>query len=169
VKGVSTTVVPGAIPETRHGESVGLLLSTFGRFRRQLGRLGARSFDSSEIGATHAEFLRLVGRHPGISVKAAAAEMGLAANSVSTVVSALVRAELLVRTPDPADRRVMRLHLTADAQRVADTARRHRHELLSAAFDRLDSAERADLARGLAVLAKLTDVLRERELSGDRS
>ncbi|MQY23437.1 MarR family winged helix-turn-helix transcriptional regulator [Nocardia macrotermitis] len=144
-------------------ELVGGMLRVFGRFRRQVRRLAGRVFDQPGISDAQAEFLRLVSRHPGISVKAAAAELGLAPNSVSTFVSALVKTDLLVREQDPEDRRASRLSLTPDVQRSVDETRRRRHELVGAALGELTAREREDLARGLAVVEKLTDLLHERE------
>ena len=46
------------------------------------------------------EMLRLVGRQPGISVRAAATELGLAPNTASTLVSKLAADGLLIRTVD---------------------------------------------------------------------
>lgn len=143
----------------RRTELVNQLFGVVWRFRRQVGRRAGRVFDRPDIGTTQAEFLRLVSRHPGISVKEAAGRLGLAANSVSTVVTSLVKDDLLLREPDPGDRRVMRLRLPADAQALADATRRQRHTLVSEALDALHPDERADLERGLAVLAKLTDSL----------
>ncbi|WP_019933067.1 MarR family winged helix-turn-helix transcriptional regulator [Nocardia sp. BMG111209] len=144
-------------------ELVGALLGSFGRFRRQVARLAGRSFDRSGVSDSQAEFLRLVGRNPGISVKAAAAEMGLAANSVSTFVTALVHADLLMREQDPADRRVTRLSLPVPVQRLVDETRRRRHTFITAALDELTAEERADLIRGLAAVNRMTDLLHERE------
>ncbi|MFE9581380.1 MarR family winged helix-turn-helix transcriptional regulator [Nocardia sp. NPDC006044] len=144
-------------------ELVGRLMSTFGRFRRQLARLVGRSFDQPGVSAAQAEFLRLVGRNPHISVKAAAVELGLAPNSVSTFVTALVKAELLVREPDPADRRATRLSLPGPVQRSVDETRRRRHDLVATALAELTAAERAELIRGLEVVGKLTGILHEHE------
>jgi DNA-binding MarR family transcriptional regulator len=139
------------------------VVSTFGRFRRQVGRLGGRAFDRPGISESQAEFLRLVGRNPGISVKAAAAELGLAANSVSTLVTAMVRNGLLVRRPDPDDRRATHLSLPPQVQRIIDETRRRRNELVDVAMAELTEQERYDLARGLAVVARLTEILRRGE------
>lgn len=144
-------------------ELVGGMLGAFGRFRRQVRRLAGRAFDQPGISDSQAEFLRLVSRRPGISVKEVAAEMGLAANSVSTFVSALLKAELLVREQDPGDRRVMRLSLPGHVQRSVDETRRRRHEFVEGALNELSAKELADLIRGLAVVDKLTDLLHARE------
>lgn len=89
--------------------------------------------------------------------------MGLAPNSVSTFVTALVKDDLLVREPDPADRRVMRLSLPAHVQRDVDDIRRRRHDIVATALDALTPAERDDLLRGLAVVDKITELLHDHE------
>ncbi|WP_308163061.1 MarR family winged helix-turn-helix transcriptional regulator [Nocardia alni] len=144
-------------------ELVSGLFGAFGRFRRQVRRLAGRSFDRAAISDSQAEFLRLVGRSPGISVKAVAAEMGLAPNSVSTFVSALVKADLLVREQDPDDRRVIRLTLPAQVQRSVDEVRQRRHEVVRGALGELSAQERDELIRGVAAIDKLIGLLYERE------
>jgi DNA-binding MarR family transcriptional regulator len=86
------------------------------------------------------ELLRLIARHPGIRVGEAASELGLADNTVSTLVSQLSRRRLLVRTADPADRRVGHLRLTAAAQRRSDRIRLQRLGVLGLALSRLDAS-----------------------------
>lgn len=146
-----------------HSELFALLFSSMGRLRRQVGRLAGRSFDESALSGAQTEFLRLVGRRPGISVKEAAAELGSAANSVSTLVTESVKAGLLVREPDPADRRATRLSLTPDARRLADESRRHRIEVVAYALDRLTPTERDELRAGRRAMTRLTDVLHDYE------
>ncbi|WP_099023361.1 MarR family winged helix-turn-helix transcriptional regulator [Mycolicibacterium palauense] len=136
------------------------LFGTVGRFRRQVRRTG-RGFDESGLTESQAELLRLVGRRPDVSVSEAAAELGLAPNTASTLVSKLSAAGLLVRTCDPADRRVGRLRLTDSAQRVADASKAARRAALAGALDQLDSEDVAALRGGLEVLAKLTRLLQE--------
>ncbi|MBI3214293.1 MAG: MarR family transcriptional regulator [Mycobacterium sp.] len=139
------------------------LLSTIGRFKRQIRRSAPRGFDGAGLSEAQAELVRLVGRQPGISVSQAAAELGLAANTASTLVSKLSADGLLVRTADPTDRRVGRLQLAESAQRTADDSRNARRSALAGALERLDADELADLTAGLAVLTKLTGLLDERQ------
>ncbi|WP_264992726.1 MarR family winged helix-turn-helix transcriptional regulator, partial [Mycobacterium montefiorense] len=80
-----------------------------GRFRRQLRRSVDRGFDSGRFTESQSELLWLVGRRPGISVRAAADELGLVPNTASTMVSKLVANGLLVRTVDQTDRRACQL------------------------------------------------------------
>ena len=137
------------------------LFSTVGRFRRTVRRSGPRGFDLSGITESQAELLRLVGRQPGISVSAAAADLALAPNTASTLVSKLSADGLLVRTPDPEDRRVGRLALTAPAQRLADESRAARRAALAQVLDGLDADETRALAAGLQVLSDITKKLQE--------
>ncbi|MBJ7339797.1 MarR family winged helix-turn-helix transcriptional regulator [Mycolicibacterium sp.] len=137
------------------------LLATAGRFRRQVRRTGGGPRIGTGLPESQAELLRLVGRQPDISVRHAAAELGLAANTASTLVSRLSSEGLLVRTVDPDDRRVGRLRLTESAQRLADESRAIRRAALGAALARLDSDQRERLSDGLAVLSDVTRLLRE--------
>ncbi len=136
------------------------LFGTVGRFRRTVRRAAGSSFTG--LTESQAELLRLVARQPGISVSAAAAELGLAANTASTLVSKLSAEGLLVRTPDPDDRRVGRLELTAPAQELADASRAARRAVLAEALDELDDDDTRALADGLRVLASLTATLQEK-------
>jgi DNA-binding MarR family transcriptional regulator len=103
--------------------------------------------------------LRVVDRQPGISVKEAAGQLRAAPNTVSTLVGELVGAGLLTRTRDPANRRVVRLDLTAAARRrlAAYTARRR--AILAAALAGLDPPALADLDRAVAHLRRVEDLL----------
>ncbi|MDG4668418.1 MarR family transcriptional regulator [Mycobacterium sp. 236(2023)] len=139
----------------------GRLFSVVGRFRRQMRRTTRPGFDGTGLTQSQVELLRLVGRQPGISVREAATELALVPNTASTLVSKLVGDGFLVRTVDPDDRRVGRLHLTEPAQQIADESRAARREALAAVLDELDARDRDDLARGLEVLARMTRMLQE--------
>jgi DNA-binding MarR family transcriptional regulator len=106
-----------AARRTVDDETITEMLSILGRFRRRLRKAAPRSFDD-DLTAAQAELLRLIARRPGISVGEAAAELGLADNSVSTLAIQSVRQGLLVRRPDPDDRRIGRLSLAVAAWRA---------------------------------------------------
>lgn len=139
----------------------GELFAVVGRFRRQLRRSTGGGFDRTGLTQSQAELLRLVGRRPGISVREAAADLGLAANTASTLVSRLAADDLLHRTVDSTDRRVGRLRLTDAAQDVADRSRLARRTALAGALETLDADQIDDLTKGLAVIAELTRLLQE--------
>lgn len=139
----------------------GELFGVVGRFRRQLRRSTGGGFDRTGLTQSQAELLRLVARRPGISVREAATELGLAANTASTLVSRLAAEDLLIRTVDSTDRRVGRLRLTDAAQDVADRSRLARRTALAGALETLDTTQIEDLTKGLAVIAELTRLLQE--------
>jgi DNA-binding MarR family transcriptional regulator len=134
-----------------------------GRLRRQLRRSTTPGFDTTGLTQSQAELLRLVGRQPGISVREAAAELGLMPNTASTLVSKLASDGLLIRGVDTGDRRVGRLRLTERAQRIADESRTARRAALSAVLDELDDEQIESLAKGLEVLSVMTRKLHERQ------
>ncbi|MET0453944.1 MAG: MarR family transcriptional regulator [Mycobacterium sp.] len=139
------------------------LFAAVGRFRRQVRRTVGRPAIGTGLPESQAELLRLVGHRQGISVRQAAAELGLAPNTASTLVSRLCADGLLVRDVDPEDRRVGRLRLTESAQRLADESRAARRAALAVALARLDAGQQDQLRDGLAVLEHLTRLLREEE------
>ncbi len=143
-------------------DPVNELSRVVGRFRRQLRRSAERGFDSARLTESQTELLWLVGRQPGISVSAAAAELGLVANTASTLVSKLVDKGFLVRTADEADRRVGQLRLAATGQVVVDTSRAARRALLVDVLNDLGDDQIEALTKGLAVLETMTRRLQER-------
>lgn len=136
------------------------LFDVVGRFRRQLRRSTGRGFGAG-LTQSQAELLRLVGRQPGVSVREAATELGLAPNTASTLVSKLSADGLLIRSVDADDRRVGRLRLTEPAQRIADDSRAARRATLAAIVDELDAEQVGHLTRGLRVLTEMTRKLQE--------
>jgi DNA-binding MarR family transcriptional regulator len=137
------------------------LFEVVGRFRRQLRRSTGRGFGATGLTQSQAELLRLVGRQPGISVREAAAELGLVPNTASTLVSKLAADGLLIRSVDADDRRIGRLTLTGAAQRIADESRAARRAALATVVDELNAEQVDHLARGLRVLAEMTRKLHE--------
>ncbi|MCV7245628.1 MarR family transcriptional regulator [Mycobacterium mantenii] len=142
----------------------GELFGVVGRFRRQLRRSAGRGFDTSRLSESQSELLWLVGRRPGISVSAAAAELGLVPNTASTLVTKLVSCGLLLRTAGDTDRRVCQLRLAEPAQQIVDSSRATRRALLSEVIDELDDDQIESLTKGLEVLDTMTRKLRERRL-----
>jgi DNA-binding MarR family transcriptional regulator len=133
-----------------------------GRFRRQLRRSVGRGLDSARLTESQSELLWLVGRRPGISVSAAAAELGLVANTASTLVSKLVSGGFLTRSVGATDRRVGELTLAEPTQQIVDASRAARRALLSDVLAELDDDQIGSLAKGLEVLDTMTRLLQER-------
>jgi DNA-binding MarR family transcriptional regulator len=135
-----------------------------GRFRRQLRRSAGRSFDSARLTESQSELLWLVGRQSGISVSAAAAELGLVPNTASTLVSKLVAKGLLIRTAGETDRRVGQLRLAGTAQQIVDASRAARRASLAEVLNELDDNQIDSLTKGLEVLDTIAQRLQERRL-----
>ena len=131
------------------------LLPTLGSVRRTLRRVGGSAFGDAPLTAAQREVVLFVGRRPGQPVSEVARELGLASNTVSTIVSKLVALGLVERTTDPDDRRVGRLSLAPAAQARADAARRARREVLGTALDALDPEQVEQIRTGVGALAAL--------------
>jgi DNA-binding MarR family transcriptional regulator len=143
-------------------DPVSEVFGVVGRFRRQLRRSAGRGFESARLTESQSELLWLVGRRPRISVRAAAAELGLVPNTASTLVSKLVAAGLLIRTVDETDRRACQLRLAEPTQQIVDVSRATRRALLSEVLDELDDDQIDSLTKGLEVLDAVTRRLQER-------
>ncbi|MGW6281386.1 MarR family winged helix-turn-helix transcriptional regulator [Kribbella sp. NPDC055071] len=141
------------------------LLATLGLVRRHLRRTAGRPLALSSLSGSQAELIRTVRRNPGISVTDAAAELGLVANTVSTLVGQLTERGLLLREPDEADRRIARLTLTEPAREQVEAWRDRRTALVTQALEGLDGDEREALRAALPVLGVLAERLHpEQEL-----
>lgn len=134
-----------------------------GAVRRLLMRLAGPAFPGEPVSASQREVITAVGRHPGSAVAEIAHELGLAPNSVSTIVTQLVTADLLVRETDPADRRVGRLVLTERAHEQFVAAKARRRGVLHEALDRLSPQQLTALAAGIDMLDALAEQLRDIE------
>jgi hypothetical protein len=135
------------------------LLKETARIRRVGRRREGRPEELARLSGAQLELVRLVRRTPGVSVAQAAAELGLAANTVSTLVRRLTNQGMLVRTSDPADRRIARLQLPQDLARRAGAYRDRRMVALGAAIGTLATDEQATIAAAAALLARVADEL----------
>ncbi len=145
----------------------GELAADLTRLRRVLRRATRRSLPYEPLPRNQVDLLHLAADRPGISVASAAGALGLAPNTVSTLVNEVCRAGLLARDRDAADRRVARLSLTAAGAARLAAWRDRRAEVLSAALAGLAEADRAALSAGLPALERLIARL-ERHEGGTR-
>jgi DNA-binding MarR family transcriptional regulator len=143
-------------------DPVAEVFGVVGRFRRQLRKSVGRGLDSARVTESQSELLWLVGRRPGISVRAAAIELGLVPNTASTMVSKLVANGLLIRTVDETDRRACQLRLAEPTQQIVDASRAARRALLAEVLGELDDDQIDSLTKGLEVLDTVARRLQER-------
>ena len=144
-------------------EGVGLAneLMTVNAAMRRLVRRRLREEVPPRLRPAEVELMGVVGGRPGISVAAAARELHLADNSVSTLVKQLLAAGMLRRETDPDDRRAVRLELTPAAQRHMADWRDRRARLVVARIDELSVEDRAAIAAALPALGRLLAGLRD--------
>jgi len=109
------------------------------------------------LAGAQGELLRLVVERPGISVSAAARELRLAGNSVSTQVQQLVRLGYLSRETSPTDRRGAVLRATDAGQERLSRWADERAELFERQLNRLSPQDVAALAAALPALRALAD------------
>ncbi|SFW77081.1 MarR family winged helix-turn-helix transcriptional regulator [Amycolatopsis australiensis] len=137
------------------------LLGAVQGIRRVVRRRVRADVPGAPLPGAQVEVLRVVADHPGIGVAAAARELHLAANSVSTLVNQLVEAGLLRREADPADRRATRLELTGAARDRIAALRRARTGLVADALSGLSEEDTAAIEQALPALEKLMGILKE--------
>jgi DNA-binding MarR family transcriptional regulator len=142
------------------------LYAAVGLLRRHARRIGGRPFGDEPDAPTTAqlELVRLVRRNPDPSVADAAAELGLAPNTVSTLVRQLADAGVLERVRDSVDGRVVRLRLTADTRRRVEAWLDRRTTVTARALAELSPADREALRRALPVLVTVAGALERQEV-----
>jgi DNA-binding MarR family transcriptional regulator len=125
--------------------------------RRRVGRTGG----VADLSEAQRELVRVVRRKPGIRVGEAAAQLHLAANTVSTLVTGLSSSGWLRRETDPEDGRSALLFLTQDAEECVAEWRDRRQAVLSEALETLDQDERDRIDQALPALRRMVDLLQE--------
>lgn len=114
-----------------------------------VARLMRATFDRRvrRIGLTRSQWLVLsrLHRHPGISQSELSEMLEVERATAGRMIDRLERRNWLVRRPDPSDRRVNRLYLTAEAEGVQAEMGRIAEELLDEAMGLLDGSEREAL------------------------
>lgn len=131
--------------------------------RRALRQRLRSTSEETPLSPSQVELLQLVRERPGVGVADAAARLQLAPNTVSTLVSELVAAGLLERCPDPADRRVAQLTVTAAAERRFARWGGRGERVMQDALDQLDHRHTQALAAALPALRRLLEHVGEVE------
>ena len=124
---------------------------------RTVRRLVRTRLRLEPLAGAQGELLRLVAERPGISVSAAAKELRLAGNSVSTQVQHLSRLGYLTRETSPTDRRGAVLRATPAGEERLSRWADERAELFARQLRRLSEQDVQALAAALPALRALTD------------
>ena len=121
----------------------------------RLARL-LRQQDESGLTPTMATALAAIGREGPLTLGELAALEQVAPPTITKVIGKLESAGLVDRIPDPTDRRVCRVVLSARGRRQLDTNRSRRTAWLADRLAALDPDDRARLASALGAIEHLT-------------
>ncbi|MFC4122838.1 MarR family winged helix-turn-helix transcriptional regulator [Nonomuraea zeae] len=138
------------LPETLAGLLAGI--------HRLLRRNLRHGLEEPHLRGAEVELLRLVRANPGIGVSAAARELHLAGNSVSTLVNQLTKRGLLRRETGQ-DRRSACLTLTPEAESRLTRWQQRRIALVAEQLDSLPEQDRAALEAAIPALRRFAEGL----------
>lgn len=124
----------------------GVLRALRTEMRRQAQRsgLGRLSFDWL--------LLQTVCHEPGVSLNELARRIGFPKSRVSGMAASLAAEGVLVKEPDPADRRLTRLHLTDEGRRRVERWHEAHHSVMDRAARSLTPEDIEHLVIGLRAL-----------------
>jgi len=129
------------------------------RLAAALGRLSRawRRGSPAELGPGAVSTLSTLLRCGPMRIGDLAAREGVAPPTTTRVVGLLADAGYVVRTPDPQDRRAVRIEATDRAREVIDELRRARAQVLAVRLATLPPEERAAIEAALPALEALAD------------
>jgi DNA-binding MarR family transcriptional regulator len=129
---------------------------------RRVARRAVRAAAAGDpLPPARSELLRLAVRRPGIGVAEAAAELHLAPNSVSTMVSQLAEDGLLNRDRGASDGRAVRLTVTEAGAARVEQWQDIRTDLAGRALERLPAADRKAIVGAIPALTRLAEQMEE--------
>jgi DNA-binding MarR family transcriptional regulator len=129
----------------------------FGAVARRLRAASMAAFAAYDVTPSQVRAIRVLTTHGedgGVRSSELAQHLRIAPRSATEVVDALQAKGLVVRSPDPGDRRATLVALTDRGRELSDEVRRARGVESEKLFQRLTATDRADLAR---ILRKLED------------
>jgi DNA-binding MarR family transcriptional regulator len=128
------------------------LAEAFRGVARQLRHQAQRTLAPWDVTPSQARALGVLTRHGPMRLGALSEHLHIVPRSATEVVDALEEARLVVRRPDPDDRRATLVALTSRGEEVAAGIRAARAAEAEGFFARLDEADRTCLARILRTL-----------------
>src|SRR5262245_30643293 len=127
------------------------------RLRLSATRLARRLRQESGAGLSPSQqsALAVIANHGPLTLGALAEHERVAPPSITKVVSKLECDGLVIRTPDPADRRVCRVAISAEGEALLEESRRRKTAWLTARISELDADRQRRLSDALDVLDEL--------------
>ena len=114
-----------------------------------------RNSPSDTLSAAHASAVVTLLDHGPMRIGEFAERESIRMPTATALIDALERDGLVVRAPDPSDRRAVIVTITDDGLRMVDELRSRRDEVLTTAIENLDLAERAALKAAIPALSAL--------------
>lgn len=114
---------------------------------------------AGEVSTTGAAVLARLGRLGGQRITDLARAEGVSQPAMTQLVNRLEQDGLVLRTSDSADRRGVLVETTDRGREVTTARRTQRAEVLEAALERLDGADRTAIAAALPALDRLVDAV----------
>ncbi|HEX6330997.1 MAG TPA: MarR family transcriptional regulator [Actinomycetota bacterium] len=129
------------------------------RLRLGVTRLARRLRQEAEPGITPSMLATLssVERHGPLTMSELCAVEQVQPPSMTRIVAALAEAELVTRTTDEDDRRVVRVEVSSSGRRLLERARRRKEAYLAKALRGLEPGEIETLEAAAAILERLTE------------
>ena len=142
-----STSVAGSIPAP---EIAARLRLSATRLARRLRQESGAGLSPSQLSA-----LAVVSNHGPLTLGALAEHERVAPPTITKVVSKLEADGLVIRTPDPSDRRVCRVEISSQGAELLEEVRRRKTAWLTARISQLDAESQRRLADALDVLDDL--------------
>jgi DNA-binding MarR family transcriptional regulator len=132
------------------------------RLRMVVARLSRRLRQEANEGATPSQLAALatVDRHGAMTLGELADHERVRPPTMTRIVAGLEEGGLLRRAIDPSDRRVARMTLTPEGERLLARSRTRKDEFLASLLEELEPEELAIVERAVPVLERLIDVSR---------
>ena len=117
----------------------------------------AREQATPRLSCPQLSALLVVERAEGVNLRGLAGELKMLLSSASRLCDRLVASGMVERVPGRADRREIALYLTPSSRQLLDDLRRTRRQMLAAVLQRMSTAGRAALIRGLTEFAAVAN------------
>lgn len=141
----------------RVDECAGLVMETVPLLMRTMRR-EMRQNQPAELSMPQFRTLRILHRHPGMSLSGLAGKLDLTLASASKLIDVLVKHELVQRESSAADRRRIELQLTECGRATLDNAWQKAHARFTEKLTQLSEGDRALVSEAMRALQTILSV-----------